>query len=353
MPVRESLNVLLVDGHFKSEPYQAETDYLAQALSPQRGLAGPAAADPGRGRLRVAALAVASWPPYDVVVLCNVAQFSQPEVTALEDFLKQGGGVVVFGGDQVVADNYNRLLYADGKGLLPAAIGPSVGDAAKKQAALRLQSAGLSPSARSSEYQGEADPVTAGLTQALTWQYHKLMLPQDSKAEVALAFDNGDPAVDRGAAAPRDGDPGGDLGRHGLDDLADPQELPAGHAADRAPRRRPAGSRERNIRVGQPFDQSFPAAGAGGAGHGGHAQGTVRRDQAASRPAASASSTSSRPTCPGRYQVQIGPPLALESSFAANTDPAESDLAKLDQAVLAELLPGWKFMYVIRPTGRS
>ena len=34
VPVRESLNVLLVDGHFKSEPYQAETDYLAQALAP-------------------------------------------------------------------------------------------------------------------------------------------------------------------------------------------------------------------------------------------------------------------------------------------------------------------------------
>ena len=34
VPVRESLNVLLVDGHFKSEPYEAETDYLAQALSP-------------------------------------------------------------------------------------------------------------------------------------------------------------------------------------------------------------------------------------------------------------------------------------------------------------------------------
>ena len=37
-------------------------------------------------------------------------------MTALEDFLKQGGGVVIFGGDQVVADNYNRLLYADGNG---------------------------------------------------------------------------------------------------------------------------------------------------------------------------------------------------------------------------------------------
>ncbi len=31
----------------------------------------------------------------------------------------------------------------------------------------------------------------------------------------------------------------------------------------------------------------------------------------------------------GEYQVKVGPPLALESSFAANPDPAESDL---DQA---------------------
>ena len=46
----------------------------------------------------------------------------------------------------------------------------------------------------------------------------------------------------------------------------------------------------------------------------------------------------------GAYQVRIGPPLGLDSSFAANPDPAESDLAKLDQAVLAELLPGWKFI---------
>ncbi len=32
VPVRESLNVLLVNGHYRSEPYEAETDYLAQAL---------------------------------------------------------------------------------------------------------------------------------------------------------------------------------------------------------------------------------------------------------------------------------------------------------------------------------
>lgn len=48
----------------------------------------------------------------------------------------------------------------------------------------------------------------------------------------------------------------------------------------------------------------------------------------------------------GRYEVKIGPPLARESLFAANTDPAESDPAKLDRAGLAELLPGWNFLYL-------
>ena len=61
---------------------------------------------------------------HDAVIICNMAQFTESEVIALEDYLKQGGGVVFFGGDQVVPENYNRLLYADGHGLLPAAIGP-------------------------------------------------------------------------------------------------------------------------------------------------------------------------------------------------------------------------------------
>ena len=165
--------MLLVDGHFKSEPYQAETDYLAQALAPGEE-------SPGQPRpiqvevVSESQLSRRELAPYDVVVLCNVAQFSQAEVAALEDYLKQGGGVVVFGGDQVVADNYNRLLYDDGKGLLPAALGPSVGDAAKKEAAFAFNPLGYRHPLVA-EYQGETDPVTAGLTQAATWQYHKLI----------------------------------------------------------------------------------------------------------------------------------------------------------------------------------
>src|SRR5205823_1201961 len=41
VPVREQIGVLLVDGHYKSTPFEAETDYLAQALSPESTSAGP------------------------------------------------------------------------------------------------------------------------------------------------------------------------------------------------------------------------------------------------------------------------------------------------------------------------
>jgi hypothetical protein len=44
--------------------------------------------------------------------------------------------------------------------------------------------------------------------------------------------------------------------------------------------------------------------------------------------------------------VQIGPPLAALSHFAANPDPAESDLTKLERAELAETIPGWNFLYL-------
>ncbi len=102
---------------------------------------------------------------------------------------------------------------------------------------------------------------------------------------------------------------------------------------------------ERNIRVGQQFDQSFPASGAG-------APVTVvtPRDQTVSSKltpsGGSASSTSSTPRSPAAIPVRIGPPLSVESSFAANPNPAESDLTKLDRSSLADAVPGWNFLYL-------
>ncbi len=343
VPVRESLNVLLVDGHFKSEPYQAETDYLAQALSPTEVSPGQS----GTGPIRVevvseSQLARRELTPYDAVVLCNIAQFSQPEVTALEDFLKQGGGVVIFGGDQVVADNYNRLLYADGKGLLPASIGASVGDAARREDGIAFDPRGYRHPLVS-DYQGESSGVTAGLTRVFTWQFHKLGIPKDSKAEVALAFDNGDPAV---IEAPR---------HRGtvvmVATSADtgwttwPIHKSYPPVMQQIVLRASAGKlSERNIRVGQPYDQSFPESGTAA----GVTVLTPKGQSVATKlqPEGGVSRFHFEQTdLSGQYQVRIGPPLSVESSFAANTDPAESDLAKLDEAALKSQIPGWNFNY--------
>jgi len=343
VPVRESLNVLLVDGQYRSEPYEAETDYLAQALSPSEDSPG----QPRPIRVEVVSesqLSHRDLAPYDVVVLCNVAQFTQPEANALDDFLKQGGGVVVFGGDQVIAENYNRLLYASGAGLLPAPFGATVGDAAKKEGgfyfnALRYHHPIVS------EFQDQSDPVIAGLVQSVTWQYHKLVLPQKgSKAQVALAFDSGDPAVietthHRGTVVliATSADTGWTTWPIHKSYLPVMQQIVFRAAAGRLS--------ERNIRVGQPFDQSFPLTGVSSPVTVVNRQGLSVATKLQAEGGVSQFHFEQTDLA-GVYQVRIGPPLAKDSSFAANTDPAESDLAKLDRSGLTELLPGWNFVYL-------
>ena len=114
----------------------------------------PAKSRPGsRGRSRSRSspsrsFPVASWRRTTWSSSATSPSSIQPEVTALDDFLKQGGGVVVFGGDQVVAENYNRLLYDDGNGLLAGRDRPQRGRRRQEGGGLLLQSARLSPSAR-------------------------------------------------------------------------------------------------------------------------------------------------------------------------------------------------------------
>ncbi len=270
------------------------------------------------------------------MTLCNVAQFNPQEVAALEEYLKQGGGLIIFGGDQVIADNYNRLLYADGKGLLPAALGPAMGDAVKKQSPFAFNPLGYRHPLVA-EFRGESDPVTAGLTLTAIWQYHKLTLPAESQAQIAVAFDSGDPAI---IEAPRGRGKvilvatSADAGWNSwpLHNSYPPvmQQMVLQAAAGRLA--------ERNIRVGQPYDQAFAAAGAS-------ATGTVtnpRGQPAAARLKALGGISElhfTQTELSGPYQVRIGPPLAVENIFAANPDPAESNLIKLDRSSLNRAYP--------------
>ena len=344
VPVREFLNVLLVDGQPRAEAFQAETDYLAQALNPEAKSAG----SPSQIRTEIvneSQLGSRDLAPFDAVVLCNIAQFTTAEVTSLDAYLKQGGGVVVFGGDQVIAENYNQLLYADGKGLLPAPLGGIVGDAQAKQGAFEFDAKDYKHPIVSL-FAGADSNVIAGLTGAKTWQYHKLKLPEDgrSQAQVALWFNSGDPAIV-------------EMPRHRGTVIQVATSADTGWTTWPLHQSYPpimeqvimqaASGRlaERNVRVGQPFDQALPASAAG-------APVEVTRPDEVRMPAKlkAAGDVSvfhfEETDLSGAYRAKFGPPLALESIFAANPDPAESDPLKLDRAGLVDAVPGWAFTYL-------
>ena len=57
---------------------------------------------------------------YDCLFLTNVGQFTASEASVLASFLKHGGGIVCFLGDQVQPDSYNRRLTGQSRRPAPA-----------------------------------------------------------------------------------------------------------------------------------------------------------------------------------------------------------------------------------------
>ena len=341
VPVREVLHVLLVDGQPKSEPFQSETDYLSQALNPEVKSAGSAS----QIRAEVvneSQLGTRELAPFDAVVLCNVAQFTGSEVAALDAYLKQGGGLVVFGGDQVIADNYNQQLFAVGQGA-PARLdrpdhgrGPVEGGLRVRRQGFqapdrqpvrrrrlerdrrpdRRQDAGLSPA------QAAGGPGLAGEGRALVSERR----PGDRR----------DAPVSGGGSS-RSRPPPTSAGLPGR--------------STRATRRSWSRSSSRRPRVGSP-------SGTSGSASRSTSRSPPRRAAPPSRspgPTRSRAPAKLKPSgdvslfhyedtdLSGAYFAKFGPPLAMTSTFAANPDPIESDPFKLDRAGLAEAVPNWTF----------
>ena len=125
--VREGIPVMLVNGQPSADPFRRATEYLQEALDPG-GLKLPG--NPARPRTvslwEFADPALGDLSSIDCVILADVPTLTPAQIARLEAHLKRGGGVV-FGLGPNVAENldlYNRLLYAEGTGLLP---GPLVG----------------------------------------------------------------------------------------------------------------------------------------------------------------------------------------------------------------------------------
>jgi hypothetical protein len=342
VPVREFVRVLCVEGPGAEGPSGPAADYLLYALAPRAGEVphGPVEAQ----AVHESALLERDLGRYDCVFLRNVAQFTPSEAQVLDAYLRQGGNLVFFLGDRVLAERYNRELGGERAGaprLLPAALGAVVSNPAQ----------GLNPlDYRHPLVRAFRGRPRAGLLTTPVAKYVKLTLPKNSRAQVALSFADGDPMIVEGPAG---------RGRvvlvatsADLSWTAMPvwpsflplvQELLAYCTGGRL--------QERNVQVGQPLEGSA-AMPAGGVPL------VIYRPDAAHEAVRLAAQgdygafSYAETNCAGIYTARFGSPVARTQLFAVNLDTAESDLTPLGPDDLRnDVWPGVPFVYQTRWQG--
>lgn len=329
LAVRDEIRLLLVNGQPSGLPLENATDFLRLALDPSDGTA--TAMSPFRPTvITEGELLGIDLTQYDGIFLCNVAQFTEREAEVLRRFLRSGGGVVFALGDQVRAESYNQILGSGDAPLLPARLVERIGGDGGSQVFEFAPGDYSHPIVK--PFEGNPG---AGLELTRTFAYFKSAV-SDRGGRVALAFDNGDPAivettVGRGRCV---------LITTSLDRrwstwaVWGHSFIPLMH--ETAMYAVSGRWKDRTILAGQSFDLR---------GNGGHESGSVTIKQPDGRlapiSAGQAGDESFQAVRAGFCELQRGPPLNRTEWFAVNGDPRESDLSSLREDDLRlELLPG-------------
>ncbi|MEO6436177.1 MAG: BatA domain-containing protein [Tepidisphaeraceae bacterium] len=123
--VFEPLSTLIVRAT-AGDAMARSSDPLAAALAPFRS-----AGRDGPDLATIEIVAADRWDAknlskYQLIVLDNVAQVSSEQADALEQFVYAGGGLLLAPGAASRTEEYNRVLYRDEIGLLPALLQPPV-----------------------------------------------------------------------------------------------------------------------------------------------------------------------------------------------------------------------------------
>jgi hypothetical protein len=138
--VIDPIRVLIVSGDERGIPLQNESDFLRIALAPKAAEArqkGEPVAKVRGDTCKVDVKAIENWNEdelknYQVVVLANVPQLTAGQALALEQFVYEGGGLWIAPGNLTRVENYDRLLYHDGNGILPVKLlSPTTEDGAQ------------------------------------------------------------------------------------------------------------------------------------------------------------------------------------------------------------------------------
>jgi len=353
LSAKDEFKVLLVDGRPSRRSAQAATGYVQTALAPST------AREAWQGATRPVVISDGELTGYDLagfdcVFLCNVGLFTEQEAGLLETFVRGGGAVVFCLGSQVRAENYNRVLYRDGQGLLPARLGNRKQLAESSDDGYHFDPTDLShPIVRPFE----GNPGT-GLESTIVLEYVQAEIaPGQEQSRVVLKYLSGDPAIvesqlERGRSVLVTTSVDTEWGNWPLQ----PSFVPMIHEIVRYAVSSQRGDQQRL--VGDPLVQTFPRF--------------VSEPARISRPDGRDESVAvtfhdnlvrmsyDGTDSSGIYKVSAGPSGGISKWFAVNIDRRESDLSALSRDDLkSELLPTTDFSYwttareiVRKPGGR-
>jgi hypothetical protein len=328
--MRDRLPILLVNGKPSGEPWENATDLLKLALAPDEGSPLAPVVIPESELLST------PLSPYACVFLCNLALITDREAGWLADYLAQGGAVVICAGGQVRLDQYNQVLLTPERSLLPAKLVEVAGDPASMTTAFEFDPADFShPIVK--PFQGNPN---SGLELTKTFAYLRTEIPPDRETQVALRFQNGDPAI---LTAPfRGGEvvlittsvdrEWGTWAVWGHSFVPLMHEVVRFAAADRTP--------GRQLLVGDVLSGIIDSDAVRSATV------TLPGGEQASLIVADRQATFEQTMTSGFYKLDWGPPASRAVSYAVNVDPVESDPAVLDEKLLKSGYPetaGWKF----------
>jgi hypothetical protein len=200
-----ALKVLVVDGAPGKTRRSGQARYLLTALHPwsaadSAGFVAPKVVSD----LELGGEVLAD---YAVVMLCNVERLDADLWRRLGRYVEEGGGLLVFAGEAVNVDEYNRLGYAGGQGVLPGRVEPAEGESAGPAGAPAATEGrtASSPSVREGLGFAAGDPAHpvmadfaglpgSGLFTARIWRRMPLTALAPL-AEVPVRYTDGTPAV--------------------------------------------------------------------------------------------------------------------------------------------------------------
>ncbi len=184
------LRVLCVETRPSDAPFFQETFYLRTAINPTAGDMRPVSSM--RAELIDAAqLEKTSAFGFDVVVLADVVGVNESQARHLENYVRSGGGLLVFLGPHVEPAIYNKLLFRRGEGVLPARLVDIVATLGKGQEYVHLRGIDFSHPV----FSVFAKPFSGDLTRPRFQGLFKLDVSECREAKVLARFDNGLPAL--------------------------------------------------------------------------------------------------------------------------------------------------------------